>query len=427
MAGAAVAAAFTMGSRRLRRVSRGGNRWQWRPATSIATPGQGLAQQYSGAVLFGGHRCSRMMARHGCRASSSGSRGGRPDSNETRAAGGALGGPGEHGSEGSSSDKSSLIVALRQLDGTTRYQLAVLAGGTCVMSLGFGTIAPILPLFASQWGDMGATGVGLVIAAPALAKLLLNTASGRRADTHGRVPMMVAGGAINACGNFLTAFAQSITAVTASRLVCGVGSAGNGPASQAYLADVTSKFPKHRGAVMGTLGSIGMLSYGFGPAVGGLLAEVWGPGICFGVVGAACALTAVAEATLPETLHQQPMPAKANASSSGSSSPVVEGQLSHTVGSESADHTATAAVAAASSLSIAELFSRVPRLRGLLVMDAAIYTGWAVWLGVVPTAYCCSKPPFEDSVNRLCCTDNFAAILKVVTTINSSVLLRVFP
>ena len=101
----------------------------------------------------------------------------------TRGSGSNTGGGGNRGSE-----KPGLLESLQGLDATTRYQLAVLAGGTCVMSVGFGTISPILPTFASQWGDMGATGIGLVIAAPALAKLLLNHASGRRADTHGRVP-----------------------------------------------------------------------------------------------------------------------------------------------------------------------------------------------------------------------------------------------
>ena len=286
----------------------------------------------------------------------------------------ASAGQGGGGEEDEEKSGLSLRETLAQLDSTTRYQFAVLAGGTCVMSMSFGTVAPILPLFASQWGDMGATGVGFVLAAPALAKLCLNNYMGRRADTHGRVPMMVAGGAVTAFGNICTAFASSIPAVCGSRLVCGVGSAANGPAAQAYLADVTSKFPTHRGAIMGTLGSIGMLSYGFGPAVGGVLAETWGPGVCFGVVGGAAALCAVLEATLPETLKKTPVaPAPAAAAA-------VVG-----ISSEGAPlGPAVAADANEQDISMGELLQRIPRLRGLLCMDAAVYIGWAVWLGVVP-------------------------------------------
>lgn len=273
----------------------------------------------------------------------------------------------------------SLRETLAQLDSTTRYQLAVLAGGTCIMSMSFGTVAPILPLFASQWGDMGATGVGLVLSAGAIAKLCLNNAMGRRADSHGRVPLMVMGGAITALGNICTAFASSIPAVCSCRLACGVGSAANGPASQAYLADVTSKFPKHRGAIMGTLGSIGMLGYGFGPAVGGALAEAWGPGMCFGIVGVAAALCAALEATLPETLnkqkHQQPRPATPGAVAA--------------VGGGSFDGVSAVEVASkggkqGEEMGISELLQTIPQLRGLLCMDAAVYISWAVWLGVVP-------------------------------------------
>ena len=297
---------------------------------------------------------------------------------------GAGQGQGARGQEDPEDGKSGLSLrqTLRRLDTTTRYQLAVLSAGTCVMSLGYGTIAPILPLFASQWGEMGATGVGLVLAAPALAKLLLNNYMGRRADTDGRVPMMVAGGGISAVGNVCTALVTSIPAVCGSRLLVGVGAAANGPASQAYLADVTSKFPLHRGAVMGTLGSIGMLSYGLGPAVGGLLAEAWGPGVCFGVVGAAAAVTAMAESTLPETLRRPH--SRTAATGTGTATATTTAATTATGPSASKGGDGGDGGPESAALSTRQLLSKIPRLRGLLVMDTAVYIGWAVWLGVVP-------------------------------------------
>jgi hypothetical protein len=130
--------------------------------------------------------------------------------------------------EAEEEDTRTLRETLAQLDRQTRYQIAVLAGGTCVMSLSFGTVSPILPLFASQWGELGATGVGLVLSAPALAKLALNHASGRRADTHGRVPMMVAGGLISAAGNACTGDIPSCVAAAGAFLCAALGWRGSG-------------------------------------------------------------------------------------------------------------------------------------------------------------------------------------------------------
>ena len=59
------------------------------------------------------------------------------------------------------------------MDPLTRKQLTVLALGTSVIALGFGMIAPVLPQFAAQWGDVGATEIGLVVAAPALARFVI--------------------------------------------------------------------------------------------------------------------------------------------------------------------------------------------------------------------------------------------------------------
>lgn len=263
--------------------------------------------------------------------------------------------------------ETSLSTLLQSLDPLTRRQLTVLAVGTGVVSLGFGMVVPVLPQFAAQWGDVGATGVGLVVAAPALAKLMINRAAGRRADTHGRVQMMVSGASISAVGNFVTALANSIGGVFAARLVVGSGSSLGGAATQAYLADVTAKFPQHRGAIMGTLGSIGMVTYGLGPGAGGLLAEQFGPSISFAFVGGAAAICAIAYSRLPETLPASTLAAtrarEADTKDKGSNA-----------GTQESEKVAT----------FYELLSSNPRLQALVVMDTAIYIGWAVWLAVVP-------------------------------------------
>ena len=266
---------------------------------------------------------------------------------------------------------TSLLTLLRSLDPLTRKQLSVLAIGTGVVSLGFGMVVPVLPLFAAQWGDVGATGIGVIVAAPALAKLAINRAAGRRADTHGRVQMMVSGATISAVGNCLTALANSIGGVFGARLVVGAGSSMGGAASQAYLADVTAKFPQHRGAIMGTLGSIGMVTYGLGPAAGGLLAEQFGPSISFAFVGGAAAICTYAYSTLPETLSAAKLAATRKREAAAEA--VWDGNKD----SESVP-------AVKKYATFYQLLSTNSRLQAVVVLDTAIYIGWAVWLAVVP-------------------------------------------
>ena len=67
-------------------------------------------------------------------------------------------------------------------------------------------VVPVLPAFAAQWGA-GAFGIGLLVAAPSLARLVLNNTAGRMVDSRGRVPMMV-GGALIAVGQTVILPAQ---------------------------------------------------------------------------------------------------------------------------------------------------------------------------------------------------------------------------
>eukprot|EP01052_Picozoa_sp_SAG31_P000514 SAG31_NODE_15_length_37942_cov_32.078297_19_plen_85_part_00 len=54
-------------------------------------------------------------------------------------------------------------------------------------------MVPVLPAVAEQWGTAGAgSTIGLILAAPALARLLLNSAAGRLVDTRGRCVIFLA-------------------------------------------------------------------------------------------------------------------------------------------------------------------------------------------------------------------------------------------
>ena len=67
-------------------------------------------------------------------------------------------------------------------------------------------------------------GIGIILSAPALARVVLNVRVGKLADELGRVPLMVCGSLLAAGGTFLTGMAGSVFEVVPARLLTGVGS-----------------------------------------------------------------------------------------------------------------------------------------------------------------------------------------------------------
>jgi MFS transporter, DHA1 family, multidrug resistance protein len=61
-----------------------------------------------------------------------------------------------------------------------------------MVNMGFGCVIPVLPLFAAQMG-MGAMGVGMILSAPSVSRVMLNMPFGEATDRFGRKPLMLAG------------------------------------------------------------------------------------------------------------------------------------------------------------------------------------------------------------------------------------------
>ena len=127
-----------------------------------------------------------------------------------------------------------------------------------VSELGLGVVVPILPSMVQDLG-LGATGLGLVLSAPYLARVLLNLPVGALVQRFGRVPMMVTGEIAEASAYALTAFATSLPSLLAARLLVGAASATAKGAAGVYLADVTEvpALRSRRGLVMGVQASTG--------------------------------------------------------------------------------------------------------------------------------------------------------------------------
>ena len=77
-----------------------------------------------------------------------------------------------------------------------------------VAQMAIGAIVPLLPTYATQVG-LSASGVGLIIAMPSAARLVLNLPLGFLVDAIGRKPPLVIGTLVEALGSIGTPLGRS--------------------------------------------------------------------------------------------------------------------------------------------------------------------------------------------------------------------------
>jgi MFS family permease len=102
-------------------------------------------------------------------------------------------------------------------------QIWVLCGGSFMIAIGYGIVAPTLPVFVRSF-DVGITAAALVISVFALSRLLFAPVSGRIVSRFGELPAYLAGLAVVAVTTGLCAFATAYWQLLALRLVGGIGS-----------------------------------------------------------------------------------------------------------------------------------------------------------------------------------------------------------
>ncbi|KAL3913814.1 MAG: hypothetical protein SGPRY_007847, partial [Prymnesium sp.] len=251
--------------------------------------------------------------------------------------------------------------------------------------MAIGVIVPVLPQYATSVG-LSPADVGLMIALPSLAKLCLNLPVGYAIDSIGRKPALVLGSLLDGVGSIATARSRQLRSVAPARLLVGAGSAGATIAEQAYLMDVVSKYPEHKGLLLGTaqelathasrLSSVtfstptlayllpqalGMLAFAAGPALGGLMAERGSIRLPFLVIGLLLICTSPLYSLLPETLPTR------------------------TTRSPRPSFSAIASAIAAATASYRKLLSQRSQ-RALIAIRAGLTAGWSVWLTVIPLA-----------------------------------------
>ncbi len=136
------------------------------------------------------------------------------------------------------------------------------------VAVGFGLIIPAIPIFASSFGA-GATAIGLVVSAFAVARLVSGLLAGRLVERFGERLVLGSGLAMVALFTFVTALAQSYNQLLIFRTAGGLGSSMFSVAAGSLL--LRSVDESHLGRAQSVYNGGFLVGAIMGPAFGGAL------------------------------------------------------------------------------------------------------------------------------------------------------------
>lgn len=168
-----------------------------------------------------------------------------------------------------------------------------------VNQLGFGSIVPVVPLYAQAFG-VSATAIGLTIAVYGAARFLMNVPTARIADRFGRREALAIGGAITVGGNLLCALADTYWLFLGGRFIAGLGAAMVITGTQIVVTDLS--VISNRGRMMAIYQGTFLFAVGLGPLPGGFLAQYFSleaPFFMYAILGSVVAM--LAWTRIPET------------------------------------------------------------------------------------------------------------------------------
>ena len=144
---------------------------------------------------------------------------------------------------------------------------------TAFISTGQGVISPLLPIFAKKL-DVTVSSIGFAVSIFAFARSLFNFPIGIITDKIGRRPLLILGPLINACGIILTGYSNSLFVLLIARFISGVGHGMYTLAALAYISDIANE--NNRARFIGMNQAALLAGVAIGPAIGGILAELYG-------------------------------------------------------------------------------------------------------------------------------------------------------
>ena len=157
---------------------------------------------------------------------------------------------------------------MRRPGGDLPREVAVLSAVAFAVAVGFGIVAPAIPVFAREFG-VGRTAAGAVISVFALLRFVSAFGGGRLVDRFGERAVLATGLGIVSVSSLLAGLAQTYWQLLVPRGAGGVGSAMFTVAAYSLLLRVAAA--DQRGRAAGVF-QAGFLIGGIaGPALGGLL------------------------------------------------------------------------------------------------------------------------------------------------------------
>jgi len=150
-------------------------------------------------------------------------------------------------------------------------EVAVLSAVAFAVAVGFGVVAPAIPVFARDFG-VGRTAAGAVISAFAFMRLVSALASGRLVNRIGERVVLASGIGIVAVSSALAGLAQSYTQLLLLRGIGGIGSAMFTVSAISLLLRVVNA--DQRGRAMSRWQTGFLLGAIAGPAIGGPLTDI---------------------------------------------------------------------------------------------------------------------------------------------------------
>src|SRR5690242_5949823 len=160
---------------------------------------------------------------------------------------------------------------MSRLFGNLPREVHVLTAVAFAVAVGFGVVAPAIPVFARDFG-VGRTAAGAVISAFAFMRLVSALASGRLVNRVGERVVLATGIGIVAVSSALAGLSQSYTQLLLLRGIGGVGSAMFTVSAISLLLRVVDADQRGRATGMWQSGFlVGAIA---GPAIGGPLTDI---------------------------------------------------------------------------------------------------------------------------------------------------------
>jgi len=156
------------------------------------------------------------------------------------------------------------------LEKSMRTIFLVLALSVAVSNLGIGIIAPLLPLYAKRMGANGVL-VGLIFSTFSISRLIFMPMAGALSDRYGRKSFLMTGLFLYALCSVAYIVALQAWSLVGVRFLQGMASAMILPIAMAAVADLTPS--ENAGEAAGSFNAPIYLGLGFGPLLGGVIAD----------------------------------------------------------------------------------------------------------------------------------------------------------